>query len=777
MELHLCMGCMRERTAPGPCPYCGFQEETYELVSNALPLYTILNGKYLVGKVLGQGGFGITYLGYDLNLRIKLAIKEYFPLSNFACRESLKTSRVSLLAGGKIEEYQEGLSRFLGEAQTLAKFWDVPGIVPVKDYFQENNTAYIVMKFVEGKNLKQYLDGQGGKMEPARVFAMMEPLMESLSAVHQAGLIHGDITPKNIIVGPNDQLCLIDFGSANYERTGPTVYLYTTGYAPLEQYGRHDQLGPWSDIYSLCATIYRAITGVVLRDAMDRFVLKSEGKDSLKKPSQLGIALSRQQEEALLKGLELDIEKRFSSLEELQEALYAPPKKPQNRSYTKVVAPLVIAVVSGISLLVFGAVASKGSHLLKLRQREENVLMADIVDVDEDEKFMVFGSDIERTEVSRIIFTDRLPDDKEACWDVSQAQDGRVMAWTEQDGEQYELYIGGEGGVKLNMDGDSLFAQYDHVTDIAFNDCVDASGMTYMGEMFYNCGELKELDLGAFETSDNISLYYTFFQCSSLEELDLGSFDTSSCQTMTGTFRGCSGLTHLDVSHFDTSQVTSMAQMFLECSRLSSLDVSHFNTSQVTNMALMFSKCFSLSSMDISSFDTSQVTDMACFFDGCENLKTLELGDLDTSQVTSFFSTFGGCKNLEQLDLASFDTSLCTDFSWMFSDCSALTGLDLGNFNTKKALDMASMFNNCKSLTALDLTNFNTSNVTNMSWMFALCTSLQKLDLSSFDTAKVTDISYMFYRCGQLNHLKVGDWNIDNVEKLDEVFTGSPWED
>ncbi len=778
MELHLCMGCMREKTTPGPCPYCGFSEENYHPLTVHLPLYTILNGKYLVGKVLGHGGFGITYLGYDLNLRIKLAIKEYFPGQN-VWRDTSKSARISLYSGNREGEYRDGLSKFLGEAQILAKFWDVPGIVPVKDYFQENNTAYIVMKFVEGKNLKQYLDGQGGKMEPARVFAMMAPLMDALSSVHRAGLIHGDISPKNVIMGPNDQLCLIDFGAATIIDDGtsnPPIFEFTPGYAPPEQYGGRGQLGPWSDIYALCATIYRAITGVLLPDALNRYTSLQKGTDTMKKPSQLGIALSRQQEEALIRGLAPEKEKRFSSIEELQEALYAPQKKTQNNSHVKAAAITAIIAVSGISLLSLGVIASRGSRLLKLRQREQNVLMADIVDVDEDEEFMVFGSDISRTEISRIIFTDNLSDAGENCWDVSEAQDEGVMAWTMQDGDQYELYIGGEGGVKLNPDGDSLFAGYDHVTSIDFNDCVDASGMLYMGEMFYKCGELKELDLSAFETADNITLYYTFFQCSSLEELDVSGLDTSGCQEMTGTFRGCSGLTELDVSNFDTSQVKNMAQMFMECGRLSSLDVGNFDTSQVTNMKSMFDKCFSLSSLDICSFDTSQVTDMTNLFEGCANLKSLELGALDTSQVTSFSSMFDGCQNLTQLDLTTFDTAQCQDFGWMFASCFSLEDLDLGSFNTENALNMSSMFNGCDSLTMLDLTSFDTSKVTDMSRMFALCSSLQKLDVSTFDTARVTDISYMFYGCSQLEELLVGDWDIDNVKKLDDVFTGSPWE-
>ena len=356
MELHLCMGCMREKTNPGPCPYCGFQEENYHPLPSHLPLYSILNGKYLVGKVLGCGGFGITYMGYDLNLQIKLAIKEYFPCQD-VWRDIAKGIRVSLNSGKRAEDYRDGLSRFLREAQALAKFWDVPGIVPVKDYFQENNTAYIVMKFVEGKNLKQYLDGQGGKMEPDRAFSMMKSLLVSLSSVHKSGLIHGDINPKNIIVGPDDQLCLIDFGAAVvFDNETLTLFPneYTPGFAPPEQYGGSERLGPWSDIYSLCATIYRAITGMALPDAMDRFVLQKSDKDPLKKPSQLGISLSSWQEEALMKGLELEKEKRFSSLEEFLEVLYAVPKKSRDISYSKIAATLFAIVISGFIFLGLG---------------------------------------------------------------------------------------------------------------------------------------------------------------------------------------------------------------------------------------------------------------------------------------------------------------------------------------------------------------------------------------------------------------------------------------
>ena len=156
MELNLCMGCMKEKTAPGPCPHCGFAPAAYEPSPHHLPPETILNGKYIVGKVLGEGCFGITYLGWDINLELKVAIKEYYP-NGFVTREATAGNTVTVLTGYRTEFFQKGLEKFVDEARRLAKFWGLPGIVAVKDYFQENKTAYIVMEFVEGETLKTIL--------------------------------------------------------------------------------------------------------------------------------------------------------------------------------------------------------------------------------------------------------------------------------------------------------------------------------------------------------------------------------------------------------------------------------------------------------------------------------------------------------------------------------------------------------------------------------------------------------------------------------------------
>ena len=160
MELNLCMGCMNQKTGQGPCPYCGFREEGYVASPRHLPLGTILNGKYLAGRALGEGGFGITYMGYDLDLGMKLAVKEYYP-NELVTRENSQSNRLVMMTGKKDGVFQNEKGKFLEEARCLAKFWGLPGIVAVKDFFQENGTAYIVMEFVEGKTLEQMLEQRG----------------------------------------------------------------------------------------------------------------------------------------------------------------------------------------------------------------------------------------------------------------------------------------------------------------------------------------------------------------------------------------------------------------------------------------------------------------------------------------------------------------------------------------------------------------------------------------------------------------------------------------
>jgi serine/threonine protein kinase len=312
-----CMSCFAQLEAEGGiCPICGYDEATQDVLPHQLRPRTILNGKYLLGKVLGEGGFGITYIGWDLNLDIKVAIKEYYP-NGIVTRDG--TTTVFPYTGGKTESFTSGRDRFIKEAKNLAKFYSLPGIVSVKDYFPENGTAYIVMEFVEGKTLKAILAESGGKLPVAQVLNYMKPVIRSLHEVHSAGMIHRDISPDNIIITKEGNSKLIDFGAARgiSEEQQSLSVLLKPGFAPLEQYQTRGVQGAWTDIYALCATIYRAITGVIPDEAMERIQ-----RDALQPPRAFGAVMTQKQENAILKGLAVHQTDRFLSVMELYGELY-----------------------------------------------------------------------------------------------------------------------------------------------------------------------------------------------------------------------------------------------------------------------------------------------------------------------------------------------------------------------------------------------------------------------------------------------------------------------
>ncbi len=316
---HLCINCMREKPDGGVCPFCGFDEAQYEPSPHHLPPRSILGGKCLVGRVLGEGGFGITYMGWDLNLDLKLAIKEYYP-AGFVTRTGSATNTVTPYRGEKTEFFSTGRSRFINEAKTLAKFYTLPGIVSVRDFFLENGTAYILMEFVEGETLKQRLARVGGRMDAVEVFELVRPLLRSLAEMHASGLIHRDISPDNIMITPENNVKLIDFGAArDYLDSGnrSLSVMLKPGFAPEEQYFARGQQGPWTDIYALSATIYRAITGTTPPESVERL-----RHDELKAPSALGVRISPAQEAALLKGMAVSQEERWQTIPELSAALY-----------------------------------------------------------------------------------------------------------------------------------------------------------------------------------------------------------------------------------------------------------------------------------------------------------------------------------------------------------------------------------------------------------------------------------------------------------------------
>ena len=324
----LCINCMQERRSPdGICEFCGFDVRTFELPRHHMRPFTILAGKYLIGNAIGEGGFGITYIGMDLNLEVKVAIKEYYPQG--AAVRDCRTNDSTVWSYSKSTQvfFEEGREKFINEAKTIAKFRNVPEIVGVIEFFRENQTAYIVMEYLDGQTLKQYLKANGGKIPAEELLRMMKPLISSLGKVHSQGLIHRDISPDNIMLMKDRSIKILDFGGARdfISQSGKSLSVMVKhGYAPEEQYRSHGDQGPWTDVYALCATMYRCITGKIPPEALDRLY-----EDELKPISSFNVDCPKYIEEAILKGLSVRKDGRYQSMEELYDALYKEQKKPE----------------------------------------------------------------------------------------------------------------------------------------------------------------------------------------------------------------------------------------------------------------------------------------------------------------------------------------------------------------------------------------------------------------------------------------------------------------
>ena len=279
---------------------------------------TRLIGRYTIEGVLGQGGFGITYLGIDELHEKKVAIKEFFP-QGIVTRNIEYKDTVTVTFVGEKDNYEKGKERFLKEARTMAKFSKDEGIVKALDFFEINNTAYIVMEYLEGITLKQYLR-ENKRIAPEDLIELLVPLIESLDEIHSQGMIHRDISPDNIMVLPDGRIKLMDFGAArDYTEFGEKSLsiVLKPGYAPPEQYQTHGVQGPWTDIYALCATMYKCITGENPPDAIDRLV-----DDHLKKISAFGFTVSPQIEEAIIKGMSVAAKDRYQNVGDFCEDLY-----------------------------------------------------------------------------------------------------------------------------------------------------------------------------------------------------------------------------------------------------------------------------------------------------------------------------------------------------------------------------------------------------------------------------------------------------------------------
>ena len=706
------------------CPVCGW-ESGQKNKPHQLQPGTLLRGQYVIGRVLGQGGYGITYLGWDRELERTVAIKEFFP-NSMVTRDTAQGAEVQFFTANTGEQYDTSLRRFLREARALAKFSQIPEIVGIHSCFEENGTAYMVMEYVRGSNLVRYTQNAGGRLSVEETLRILKPIMAALDKVHQAGIVHRDISPDNIVLEPMGGAKLLDFGAARAvenpdaerELTASTETIVKQGFAPAEQYYSRGGIGPWTDEYALCATVYYCLTGRIPPNAVSRSV----GEEDLDWGAVPG--LTEGQRAALEKGMSVAAKNRYPSVGELSKALFAEAAKPvpSAQSVSPKPAPKpkpspkpapnpkqekpkpapkpektapapepkrkagyrkwLFAAAGVLLVVVAGALLATGLHPKTLVMAEAETIWQ--VDWEERENQPFWGqTKYPRKAVRTVSFHAQLEDVPASAWDVSEAKDRSILAW--MDGS--DLHVAANGNIAPNPNASCMFAGFTNLQTIDFGGCLDTSGVTDMNSMFFDC----------------------------------------------------SSLTSLDVSGFDTANVTDMGNMFSSCATLTSLDLRGFNTANVTDMGCMFCDCSSITSLDVSGFDTTKVTGMTGMFFNCSSLTSLDLSGFDTANVTNMYCMFYDCSSLTSLDLSSFDTSNVTDMNRMFGDCSSLTSLDLSSFDTLNVTDVRYMFQGCRNLTTLDISGFNISNVTyeNMECMFVDCPKLTQLTQLKCTDAKI----------------------------------------
>lgn len=367
----LCYNCFQQIADPTrPCPHCGFDlEENRQKFPVALRAGTVLNNRYIVGRVLGQGGFGITYVAFDSQLQAKVAVKEYMP-SDMATR--VEGTTVSIMMDTRAEDFTYGAERFQEEARTLAKFIGHPNIAGVSSYFDENDTSYFVMDYIEGVSFKSYIANNGGKVSIDETLNVMIPVLRALTAVHAEGFIHRDVTPDNIYISKDGNVKLLDFGSARYsigDKSKSLDVILKVGYAPKEQYIRRGRQGPFTDVYSCAACFYAALTGYLPPESLERL-----DHDELVPVSQAGVEVPEWLDKAILKGLAVQPEDRFQSAAEFLDAIenqlvvdvpaagQTAPAQPVKKKFNPlVIGGIAAAIVVAVGLgMVLGGRGSGG---------------------------------------------------------------------------------------------------------------------------------------------------------------------------------------------------------------------------------------------------------------------------------------------------------------------------------------------------------------------------------------------------------------------------------
>ena len=665
MQTCRCYGCM-EKIHSYPCEKCAYDPEKVQLQEYILQPGTILKGQYLVGRVLGQGGFGITYIGWDLALQRKVAVKEYFP-SSYAGRKS-GTQNVHWFATEQAElARSSGMEMFLKEARKMSRVNEIENVVHVLDLFQENNTAYIVMDFIEGETLKARVKREG-PLEWKDAQKLFFPVIHTMGQVHQAGLIHRDLSPDNLMLQSDGSAKILDLGAAkdlNINTGASSMQVAKGGFSPLEQYTQRGESGTWSDVYAMAATMYMALTGIVPPSAIDRMT-----KDTLDFSLPQCRKLPSRVVKALKHALMVRPGERTRTMEEFALELSGKHGKANSGSRRVLAAGVTVAMVCaclvGLRCIRWQKTETPAPTLaetesIPLTEEAEPTVLQDTATEPDSTGWeknvlklfpgagelepVAYGAGVMRKQIRSVMFLDNLDTAPQMHWDVSEAQDGSVLAWVVMgSGDSCDMFIAAEGGVNGVRSACALFQYYTNLETVRFGGNYHTEQAEDLRGMFMNCFSLKTVDVENLDVSNAQRMNAMFGICRNLEELDLSGWDTRKVTDMNSMFTGCKALKELDLSSFDTSKVTSMRRMFAGCSSLEKLDLEQFDFGSCTDMAEMFLACESLKEIQLPSFQGCQPQYMDRMFMQCPGLPDLEIRGLDVTALRSYrdFMDVGG---------------------------------------------------------------------------------------------------------------------------------------
>lgn len=378
MASELCMNCFSVKGEYEVCPYCGYVEGTPPEQPHYLIPGTILGNHFIVGTVVGFGGFGITYKCFDTTLGVTVAVKEFYPIG--LVNRSPGESRVGLLSGDKQEQYKQQLNRFLLEAQSVAQFGKAKDIVNVYDFFQENGTAYIVMEYVDGVLLKDYLDKQGA-MDPDAAMTIIMLIIEAVKKIHSKGIIHRDISPDNIFIANESAIKIFDFGAAQLNNSKEGLAgekVIKVGYSAAEQYRDASKQGFFTDIYSVGAILYQMLTGIKPMESTER-----EYKDELKSPAECGAKINANTDRAVMEAMAVRPELRFQGIQQFEDALNNKrmaeypkvkiKKRKRRRNWILATTALLVMAV-GISIGLYSTILKPKNRIFDVVVKEDTVI-------------------------------------------------------------------------------------------------------------------------------------------------------------------------------------------------------------------------------------------------------------------------------------------------------------------------------------------------------------------------------------------------------------------